>query len=257
MKNAGPTRATLNCRVDNPGADGTKNCVNGAVTLGPGQFGTLQVPLRRTSDDTLGGKLFGMRGYPAATGGPGTIAPATITQILLFVNQPQESCVFEVGDLRATGTHTAPSACSGDAEPFSPFMDTFGQYKHKDWPGKTRSLAELRQRRDSEATELAAQPGPKDWDRYGGWVEGPQLPASGFFRTQKTHAKWWLVDPEGRLFFSHGIDCVRMILERKMNLVIRVARTTDYTDFTEKIRTMITAGAYTCQVNAPGDATYS
>ena len=46
----------------------------------------------------------------------------------------------------------------------------------------------------------------------------------------------------------------QFILERKMNLVIRVARTND---FTERISPMITAGAYTCQVNAPGDATYS
>ena len=44
---------------------------------------------------------------------------------------------------------------------------------------------------------------------------------------------------------------------KKMNLVIRVARTTDYTDFTERISTMITDGATTCQVSEPGDATYS
>ena len=46
-------------------------------------------------------------------------------------------------------------------------------------------------------------------------------------------------------------------LERNVDLVIRVARTTDFTDFTERIRTMITDGASTCQVSAPGDATYS
>ena len=211
VKNAGATRGTLNCRVDNPGADGTRNCVNGALALSPGQSGTLQVTLRRTSDDTLGGKLFGMRGYPVAAGGPGTINPANITQILLFVNRPKETCVFEVDDVRATGTHTPPTAWTGDAAPFFPFIDTFGQFKHKDWPGKTHSLAELRQRRETEAKELAAQPGPKDWDRYGGWAEGPQLNASGFFRTEQYNGKWWLVDPDGRLFFSHGIDCVRMI----------------------------------------------
>jgi hypothetical protein len=27
---------------------------------------------------------------------------------------------------------------------------------------------------------------------------------------EKHEGKWWLVDPEGRLFWSHGIDCVRM-----------------------------------------------
>jgi len=211
VKNVGSTRGTLICRVDNPGADGTKNCVNGTLTLNPGQSGTLQVALRRSSDDTLGSKLFGMRGYPVAVGGLGTINPANINQILLFVNRPKEACAFEVEGLSATGTHTAPTAWTADAAPFFPFIDTFGQYKHKDWLGKIHSLTELQERRDSEAKELAAQPGPKDWDKYGGCATGPQLRASGFFRAEKSQGKWWLVDPDGHLFFSHGIDCVRMI----------------------------------------------
>lgn len=211
VKNAGGNRATLNCRVDNPGADGTRNCVNGSLTLNPGQSDTLRVLLRRASDDKRDGKLFGLRGYPVAAGGPGTINPTNLTQILLFVSQPKEDCVFEVDDVRATGDFTSPTAWVTDAEPFFPFIDTFGQYKHKDWPGKTHSLASLQQQRAVEAKELAAQPGPKDWDRYGGWAGGPQLPATGFFRTEKHRGKWWLVNPDGHLFFSHGIDCVRMI----------------------------------------------
>jgi hypothetical protein len=211
VKNVGINRGTLNCRVDNPDADGTKNCVNGSLTLNPGQSDTLRVMLRRASDDKLGGKLFGLRGYPGAIGGPGTINPTNITQILLFVNQAKTSCVFEVADVRATGTHTSPTACVTDADPFFPFIDTFGQYKHKDWPGKTHSLAELKGQREAEAKELLAQSGPKDWDKYGGWVAGPQLNATGFFRTQKYQGKWWLVNPDGHLFFSHGIDCVRMV----------------------------------------------
>ena len=211
VKNAGPNKSTLDCRVDNPGADGTRHCVNGSLTLHPGQSDTLRVTLRRAGDDPLGGKLFGLRGYPVAAGGPGTIDPANITQILLFVNHPKEGCVFEVNDIRATGTPTLPTAWVTDANPFFPFIDGFGQYKHKDWPGKTHSLTEMRRQRETEAGELAAQPGPKDWDRYGGWAAGPQLAASGFFRTEKHQGKWWLVDPDGRLFFSHGVDCVRMV----------------------------------------------
>jgi len=211
VKNAGTTRGTLNGRVDNPGADGTKNCVNGSLTLDPGQSDTLRVHLRRTSDDKLGGKLFGLRGYPVAAGGAGTVNPSNITQILLFVSQPKEGHVFEVEELRATGDYTPPTAWTADADPFFPFIDTFGQYKHKDWPGKIHSLTELQQRREAEAKELAAQSGPKDWDKYGGWAKGPKLAASGYFRTEKYRGKWWLVDPAGHLFFSHGIDCVRMV----------------------------------------------
>jgi hypothetical protein len=211
VKNVGTNRGTLNCRVDNPGADGTKNCVNGSLTLNPGQSDTLRVTMRRASDDKLGGKLFGLRGYPVVAGGPGTVNPTNITQILLFVSQPKEGYVFEVDDVRAIGAHTPPTAWVTDADPFFPFIDTFGQYQHKDWPGKIHSLAELKQQREAEAKELAAQPGPKGWDKYGGWAEGPQLLATGFFRTEKYRDKWWFVDPAGHLFFSHGIDCVRMV----------------------------------------------
>lgn len=211
VKNVGPNRGTLNCRVDNPGADGTKNCVNGSLTLNPGQSDTLRVTLRRTSDDQLGGKLFGLRGYPVSAGGPGTVNTSNITQIVLFVSQPKEGYSFEVDDLRAIGEHTPPTAWAKDADPFFPFIDSFGQYKHKDWPGKVHSAVELQHRRETEAKELAANPGPPGWDQYGGWANGPQRKATGFFRTEKVDGKWWLVDPEGRLFWSHGIDCVRML----------------------------------------------
>lgn len=211
VRNVGTNRAVLNCRVDNPGADGTRHCVNGSLSLNPGQRGTLRVHLRRASDDTLGGKLFGLRGYPVTAGGPGTVNASNITQILFFVNQPREVHVFEIGEIRATGSYTPPTAWVTDANPFFPLIDTFGQYKHKDWPGKVHSLAELQQRREAEAKELTARPGPEGWNQYGGWAKGPQLKATGFFRTEKVNGKWWLVDPEGRLFFSHGIDCVRMI----------------------------------------------
>ncbi len=209
VKNTGARPVTVHCRVDNPGADGTKHCLTGALTLAPGQTDTLKVPLRRAGDDKLGGKLFGMVGYPVAAGVDGTIDPKNVTQLLVFVDKPKVDHVFEIADIRATGVYTPPTAWVTDAAPFFPFIDTFGQYLHKDWPDKTHSLAELASRRDQEARELAAQAGPKDWDKYGGSLAGPRLKATGFFRTEKVGPKWWLVDPDGHLFFSHGIDCVR------------------------------------------------
>jgi hypothetical protein len=207
LKNAGSNSVTVFCRADNPGADGNDHCVTGDVTLAPGQSGRLEVELRRTSDETLGGKLFGMRGYPVRLGGPRTIDPANVTQLVVFVANPSEDHLFELADIRAAGRYIPPTAWASDAAPFFPFIDTFGQYLHKDWPGKTESAADLAAKRAAEAAELAAQPGPKNWDQYGGWRTGPRLPATGFFRVEKARNKWWLVDPEGRLFFSHGIDC--------------------------------------------------
>ncbi|HEY3861945.1 MAG TPA: beta-agarase [Verrucomicrobiae bacterium] len=208
VRNAGSNVATIHCRADNPGADGKDHCANGEVTLAPGQADTLHVQLKRTHSDTLDGKLFGMRGYPVKLGGPYTIDPANVTQVLVFVDKPSDDHVFEISDLRAAGHYTPPTAWTSDANPFFPFIDTFGQYRHKNWPGKTESLADMASKREAEAADLAARPGPKEWDKYGGWRTGPQLQATGFFRTEKTRGKWWLVDPDGHLFFSHGMDCV-------------------------------------------------
>ena len=93
---------------------------------------------------------------------------------------------------------------------FFPFCDRYGQFKHADWPGKIHSDDELLEARRREEAWLAAHresPIP-DADKYGGWKGGPQLAATGFFRTEKVDGRWWLVDPEGHLFFSLGIAAV-------------------------------------------------
>ena len=210
VKNAGTNRVTVHCRVDNPGADGTDHCLTRSATIDPGRDESIRIDLKRTGEGQLGGRLFGMRGYPAAYGGRGAIDVTQVTQLLFFVGKPEADHVFEIGAIRATGTYTAPTASVTDAEPFFPFIDSFGQYIHQDWPGKVKSTADLEARRNQEKQELASQPGPAEWDAYGGWAAGPKLQATGFFRTEKRQSKWWLVDPDGRLFWSHGIDCVRM-----------------------------------------------
>ena len=152
-----------------------------------------------------------MRGYPVGLRRHGHHRSGRITQLVIFVSQaPRRPPLRHPGHSR-DGHLPAAHRLGEDADPFFPFIDTFGQYRHKDWPGKVKSVADLTARREAEAKELARQPGPKDWDRYGGWAAGPQLRATGFFRTEKVKGKWWLVDPDGRLFFSHGIDCVRAL----------------------------------------------
>jgi hypothetical protein len=211
LRNVGTNEVTIYCRVDNPGANGTKHCVTGSLTLYPGQTNTLTVHLPHETGNTLAGRLFGMRGYPAGPLAPDTLDAKNVTQILLFVSRPAEDHSFEVSDIRAGGEYTPPTAWVTDAQPFFPCLDTYGQYRHKDWPGKVHSLADLKQRRQAEAADLAAHPGPPGWDQYGGFAAGPPLPATGFFRTEKQDGKWWLVDPDGHLFWSQGIDCVRSL----------------------------------------------
>ncbi|MCW8129536.1 MAG: beta-galactosidase [Planctomycetota bacterium] len=204
VTNTGKNEVTVNCRIDNPGADGTKLCRTNSVTLAPGASGTIKVDLERAQPGPKE-KLIGMRGFPG--GGEGLYDPARTNQVIVFVAQPAEDHLIELGAIRAVGAYTSLKQVP-QGDDFFPFIDTFGQYIHGDWPGKTHSAEELAARKESEAKELAARPGPATWDEYGGWKDGPALEATGAFRVAKHEGKWWLVDPAGKLFFSHGIDCV-------------------------------------------------
>jgi hypothetical protein len=200
--NAGSDEVLIYCRADNPGADGLRNCETESVTLKPGQSGTIEIPLLRKLRGLEETNFIGMRGNPPVST---NLDPSNVTQLIIFVDRPTKPHVFEVHSVRASGSAEPPM----DAQDFFPMIDEFGQYIHKDWPGKTHSLEELVAHGKEEERDLAAHPGPPDRDEYGGWSAGPQLEATGFFRVQQYEGKWWLIDPKGRLFWSHGIDCVR------------------------------------------------
>jgi len=193
---------TVSCRVDNPGADGTNHCVTDQVAVDPGASQTLTVrifPVPWKLDEPL--DLVGMRANPVHAG---KIDTANVTQLVIFVTRPAQDHVIEVDNIRAGG-HVQVL----DASTFLPFIDEFGQYIHKEWPGKIHSVAALLLQGQKEQEDLKVHTRPEGWNKYGGWTEGPRLKATGYFRVQKHKGKWWLVDPTGRLFWSHGIDCVR------------------------------------------------
>ena len=157
----------------------------------------VQVPGLKEED------LFGMRGIPFFKAN--AIFLSNVTKISFFLSKQESPQVFEVGNLRLTG-----KPVTAEAVPENPFplIDEFGQFKRRDWPGKTHSVEEMHTRKDEEAKQLASSSRPAAWDRFGGCKDGPQLEATGWFRTAKQDGKWQLVDPDGRLFFSLGIDGV-------------------------------------------------
>jgi hypothetical protein len=86
-------------------------------------------------------------------------------------------------------------------------VDVLHQWADRDWPGKTASHEGIKSRITEEL--LASEPElPEELDQWGGWVER-QFKATGFFRTEHDGQRWWLVDPDGRAFYSIGVDCVR------------------------------------------------
>lgn len=103
-----------------------------------------------------------------------------------------------------TSDKKLPAWYSMSPEEFFPFIDKYGQFKFKEWKNKVHSDADLQKFKAEEAKDLANNPGPKNWDEYGGW-KGVKLEATGRFRVQKYGGKWWLVDPLGHLYWSHGV----------------------------------------------------
>lgn len=127
-----------------------------------------------------------------------------ITEIALFIRGPlaEKSVLIKSISLRRNPKHNQ-SYLEG-------FVDEFGQNAKQDYPIKIHSLEELKQAADLELESLQASGPMPDRSRFGGWKDGPQLEASGFFRTEKVDGKWWMVDPDGYLFFSNGLANVRM-----------------------------------------------
>lgn len=204
--NPGTKPVMVGLRIDNPDGNPPWKCVQEVFTIEPGQRTTVATKYKLALPESWG--LFGMNGYPDAFGfygaGEQALDPANVSQLIIFVPTPKEDHVFEIARIRTTGD-VPPLPKPGD---FFPFIDEFGQYIHRDWPGKLHSASEWADRIAAEEADLAAHPGPADRDKWGGWARGQKLKATGFFRAQKINGKWWLVDPDGRLFWSHGVDCV-------------------------------------------------
>ncbi|MBN2513730.1 MAG: beta-galactosidase [Sedimentisphaerales bacterium] len=200
IRNVSSHPLKIHLRVDNPGADGIRNCITQSITIPSGRRQSLSVRLY-TAPWTLDKpfELVGMRGYPQ----PSPLDTKQINQLIFFVARPTQNYQFEISNLRAEG---AVNVLNKDA--FIPFIDSFGQFIHADWPGKIRTEQDLITCKEAETAAIAAYPGAEDRNSWGGWSKGPRLKAMGFFRVEKVGPNWWLMDPDGNLFWSHGVDCV-------------------------------------------------
>lgn len=84
-----------------------------------------------------------------------------------------------------------------------PLVDEFGQWIPAEWPGKARTIDDLRASWEEEDRSLT--PGNFNVSKYGGFLD-TQVKGTGFFRVEKIDNRWWFVDPEGHLFFSTGCN---------------------------------------------------
>lgn len=183
-------------RIDNMGGDGNNNCIQlPSIRLNPGE--RIEFLLSLGPGVIVDEKL-------ELSGVKGAIKANKITQMIFFKEKPVKPQDILIGDIKLYGKREEPRITS-----FLPFMDNYGQFIHIQWPGKTKTDAELVNTVEAEKVDLVAAGQPKEWNKYGGWAGGPTRIATGNFRTEKFDGQWWLVDPDGKLFWSVGINCVR------------------------------------------------
>ena len=182
-----------------------RSWINSSVILSPGETKSLQVDLSRKSQNKE--EYFPkMNGVPGGTlsRGPGLNAIKTI-KVEIFA---EGSSVINISNLKGYYPYISPSDVAENPD-FYPFIDKFGQYIHEEWPGKIYSANEMKVSYATEMDEIQLIDAPNNFDQYGGWEDGPTRKATGNFRVEKIDGKWWLIDPAGKLFWSHGPTCVR------------------------------------------------
>jgi hypothetical protein len=203
VKNTSNEEILVTCRLNG------EPWIEGADIIPAGGKGTVKTFIPQTNGiaEYLREAFFGMNGIPGNLTSipvPGYDVHDIHTLLIKFPNTSLEHT------LRITNIRAEPGikyyTSEELADDFFPFVDEFGQFSHSEWEEKIYSMEELRNSNSVEDNDLQIYPGPEDWNKYGGWADGPQLEATGNFRTEKYMGKWWLIDPEGKLFWSHGID---------------------------------------------------
>ncbi len=173
----------------------------GVFLLAPGEKRTFTYPLNHKGTPSFD-PLFQGKGMPSGFEG-GTNIDTTSVKCIHVICGFVRYCHFRIAGIRLHGRYE-PTPAIRFPETFFPFVDEYGQYRHEEWPGKIKTDEQLKESLEREKASL--KPRVADWDKWGGWKNGPRLKASGYFRVEKWDGKWYFVDPDGRLFFSRGIN---------------------------------------------------
>jgi PKD repeat protein len=187
------------------------------IGLEPGETDILYHPLKRDAShvdpdviDALGTGPHAFVGYPGGhlfesiysdiygAEGPWTITASVPPGVI------KGDVKWTVNRMWAGGRYEVPPLEEVSDPDYTPHTDDYGQWRHDDWVGKVWDQQDAIDQYDALEAYLAANPGPSNWNQWGGWENGPQLEATGWFRVEKYNGRWWFVDPAGKLFLSVG-----------------------------------------------------
>nr|ART28001.1 agarase GM002660 [Flammeovirga pacifica] len=171
------------------------------VDLEPGESGVITVPLAWSPwvFDPQPKQYPGMRGMFGMLKRDVT----TIDEITFNSRYSSKENTFAIKKLSAK-----TELAKRKAEEVVPFVDEFGQSKYTNWKGKIHSMDELKESIRIEEKDYNEHKEAPYRSKFGGHISDIQFEVKGHFYTQKYQGKWWLVDPEGHLFWSSGLNCV-------------------------------------------------
>jgi hypothetical protein len=208
--NTNSMSVTVDFRIDDSySANGIIDSYNGTADAPAGQETTLVLPFPKSV-------LAGMNAQPPLASNALTMVEygsalnwSNIVALDVFLPLPTNQVTLFFDNIRLL-----------PASLLTGLVDQFGQFTRADWPGKVHQNSDFTNQLNTEQAWFAAHPKPADRDGYGGWMNGSQLNATGFFRTafvvngqevnvaaaSTNQGRWWLVDPAGALFISLGVD---------------------------------------------------
>jgi len=183
---------TITVRLENPGADpdkGTGVVVSRLnVPAGGLKELTISIPSKPPYPE-VEAKLKGMRYTPYKLSPLTSSLDGTgdISRIVVFINRAKQDWKWGIKKVVAKvgPDEQMPSWMYLPSEKFFPFIDIYGQFIHKDWPGKTKSDNDLKEELRRELADIETNPGPSDRSLYGGWKNGPRQKATGHFYVKK------------------------------------------------------------------------
>jgi hypothetical protein len=183
----------------------------GGVAVPAGETGLLPILLSRKISDADAQRVIqclgDIRGFPG--GHQHTqwrqMDASAVNRLFIDFYTEESKVNCELSGLQAAVDFHIPS--EGELKTkYTPCADRFGQSLNSEWPEKIQSAADLKNRLAEEDAWLSAHPDLPDRDIYGGWADGERQLATGHFHTLKKDGRWWLVDPDGNLFWSFGVN---------------------------------------------------
>jgi hypothetical protein len=214
IKNPNKSPIAVNVRIDDAHSFGTPEARSGLTKIPAYSTNSIIFPMPSTFSGMMlpPSELANSNGKPWNFYGP-NLNESDVRSFSLFLAHPKNPTTLYLKSI----TWLPKPNMKG-------WIDQYGQNARSDWPGKITTNKDFQKQNREELVWLHGQPPSPGLDRYGGWRNGPQLAKSRFFRTALVGnggelppppygvdlppaTRWWLVTPEGHLFFSIGIDC--------------------------------------------------